>query len=182
MVFSDKGADMVEQCALSKEPLIKEVQRFIPADHLPEPISLPSFEVLNLQKRDFQNRYLDYWHSSMEETGTGRPVDGVILPVAPTAAVINDKYMYYGYTNVANLLDYTCVAFPVTKADQELDVKQHDYVPLNALDQANWEAYDPEKYHGAPVGLQIMGQRLEEEKVLSLAESAVHAIHAAGQS
>lgn len=29
---------------------------------------------------------------------------------------------------------------------------------------------DAETYHGAPVGLQLMGRRLQEEKMLTLAE------------
>ena len=178
MVFSDQGADMVKQCTLSGEPLIKEVQRFVSTNPAPVPISLELFADLNIKKQDYQNEYLDYWNTSSEKTGTGLPVDAVILPVAPTAAVINDKYMYYGYTNVANVLDYTCVTFPVSKADKEVDVFDHEYTPMNDLDRANWEAYDPAIYHGAPVGLQIMGQRLEEEKMLSVAESVVHALEA----
>ncbi len=31
-------------------------------------------------------------------------------------------------------------------------------------------ADDPEKYHGIPVGLQIVGRRLQEEKVVAIAE------------
>jgi amidase len=46
------------------------------------------------------------------------------------------------------------------------------------LDRDNWEAYDPEIYRGAPVGLQVMGQRLEEENMLSIAEAIVKALDA----
>jgi amidase len=173
---------MLKQCALSGEPLIKEVQRFVPADKPPVPIPLLSFEHLTVRKQGFENKYLDYWNSTSEKTGTARPVDGVILPVAPTAAVINDKYMYYGYTNVANLLDYTCVSFPVTKANQDLDEADDDYVPLSDLDRDDWNAYDPEAYHGAPVGLQVMGRRLEEEKMLSVAETIVNALDASREA
>jgi amidase len=173
---------MLKQCALSGEPLIKEVQRFVSADDPAVPIPLLSFEGLTVQKEDFENKYHDYWNSTSDKTGTARPVDGVILPVASTAAVINDKYMYYGYTNVANLLDYTCVSFPVTTADRDLDVADRDYVPLNDLDWDNWNAYDPQAYHGAPVGLQVMGRRLEEEKMLSVSEAIVTALDASRQT
>jgi amidase len=173
---------MLKQCALSGEPLIKEVQRFVSADDPAVPIPLLSFEGLTVQKEDFENKYHDYWNSTSDKTGTAHPVDGVILPVAPTAAVINDKYMYYGYTNVANLLDYTCVSFPVTTADRDLDVADRDYMPLNDLDRDNWNAYDPQAYHGAPVGLQVMGRRLEEEKMLSVSEAIVTALDASRQT
>ena len=177
-MFSDNGDDIRTQCAISGEPIIPELARFIATDNPPPPIPLLQYEDLALKKQHFQDRYTDYWHSTIEQTGTGRPVDGVILPVAPTAAVINDKFMHYGYVNVANLLDYTCVSIPVTTADQELDPFDKDYRPLNDLDRKNWEAYDAEIYHGAPVGVQIMGQRLEEEKMLSITEIICRALDA----
>ena len=86
--------------------------------------------------------------------------------------------MCYGYTNVANLLDYTSVVFPVTKADQDIDVIDHDYVPLNGPDRDNWEAYNPETYYRAPVGLQVMGQRLKKERKLAVAETIICALDA----
>jgi amidase len=35
---------------------------------------------------------------------------------------------------------------------------------------------DPEKYDGAPVGLQVLGRRFEEEKTLELLEIIAQAI------
>lgn len=35
---------------------------------------------------------------------------------------------------------------------------------------------DPELYHGAPVGLQLVGRRLQEEKMLVLAEHVGDAV------
>ena len=36
--------------------------------------------------------------------------------------------------------------------------------------------YDPVFYHGAPVSLQLVGKRLEEEKVLEMVEIVVDAL------
>lgn len=44
------------------------------------------------------------------------------------------------------------------------------YAPRNALDDWNHRLYDGESMHGLPVGLQIIGRRLEEEKVLAAAK------------
>jgi amidase len=38
------------------------------------------------------------------------------------------------------------------------------------MDKAIQEDYDPDFYHGAPVALQLIGKRLEEEKVLEMTE------------
>ena len=43
------------------------------------------------------------------------------------------------------------------------------YEARNDLDAWNWKLYDPKSMDGHPVGFQIVGQRLEEEKVLGVA-------------
>jgi amidase len=43
------------------------------------------------------------------------------------------------------------------------------YQPRNDQDAWNWDVYDPENMDGHPVGLQIVGRKLEEEKVLGVA-------------
>lgn len=43
------------------------------------------------------------------------------------------------------------------------------YQPRNDQDAWNWAVYDPEGMDGHPVGLQIVGRKLEEEKVLGVA-------------
>lgn len=44
------------------------------------------------------------------------------------------------------------------------------FIPLNHLDGNIQADYDPAFYHGAPVSLQLVGRRLEEEKVLEMVE------------
>ncbi len=38
------------------------------------------------QKRNLRQEYLEYWQATEKSTGTGRPVDAIIAPVAPYAA------------------------------------------------------------------------------------------------
>lgn len=44
------------------------------------------------------------------------------------------------YTEAINLLDYSAVVIPVTRADQEIDLRDSLYEPLNETDLKNWEA------------------------------------------
>jgi amidase len=67
-----------------------------------------------------------------------------------------------------NRLDLPVCTFPVTLADKTLDLKRTRFHPLNELDRAIQGNYDAEVYHGGPVGLQMVGRRLEEEKVLEM--------------
>jgi amidase len=38
------------------------------------------------EKRILRKKYLDRWQATQSSTGTGRPVDAIISPVAPYAA------------------------------------------------------------------------------------------------
>jgi amidase len=80
------------------------------------------------------------------------------MPVAPHAAVIPGKYYHTGeplickhliaqrltttqaYTEAINLLDYSVVVIPVTKANKDLDKPDSNFTPLNDFDAKNWAA------------------------------------------
>ncbi len=98
-------------------------------------------------------------------------------------------------------MDYSAAVIPVTKADKRIDLFNSDYHPLNGLDQKNWEACkynsrnipvpilisyppfpridDPDVYDGAPVGVQIVARKHEEEKVWAIAKIIDAALKAA---
>ncbi|KAF2091676.1 putative general amidase GmdA [Saccharata proteae CBS 121410] len=124
---------------------------------------------VNVAKRQLQKEYLDYWNSTVSQTGTGRPVDAIIAPAAPWPAVRPGMYYHIGYTTCFNLLDYTSAVLPVTKVDKSIDKVDAGFKALSDVDQKCQDAYDPEIYDGSPVALQLVGRRLQEEKVLALA-------------
>lgn len=69
----------------------------------------------------------------------------------------------------------------MTYASQSIDVKRGaEWQPLSELDKVIQSEYDPEFYDGAPVSLQLVGKRLEEEKVLEMVEVVSNALKAAG--
>jgi amidase len=77
---------------------------------------------------------------------------------------------WVGYSKVWNILDYTALAFPVSTVSMALDqLPAVPYRPRNDQDAWNWDIYNPESMDGHPVGLQIVGRKLEEEKVLGIA-------------
>ena len=51
---------------------------------------------VNVLKRQFQKEYMEYWNSTASLTGTGRPVEAIIAPLAPFPAARPDMYDYYG--------------------------------------------------------------------------------------
>jgi amidase len=59
---------------------------------------------------------------------------------------------------------------PVTFANKEIDIKDESYVPTCDKDKESWDGYDAELYDGAPISIQVVARRLQEEKVLTYAE------------
>lgn len=82
------------------------------------------------------------------------------------------------YTPWVNVLDYTAVVVPVTKADAAVDKPEANYQPIGDLDKAIHEEYDPELVQGTPVGLQLVGRRFQEEKMIAIAEMVETALAA----
>lgn len=153
----------------------------------------------NVAKRAMQKEYMEYWNSTKDVTKTGRPVDAVISPAMPFAAARPTKFVYVGYTMWVNVLDYTAATVPVTKCDKNIDKKDDaPYESLNARDKTIHESCkcfhrskgcqktdlgvpdDPEIYDGAHVSLQLVGRRLQEEKMVALAEYVGNAISSGG--
>ena len=54
---------------------------------------------------------------------------------------------------------------PVTRVDRGKDAL-HNFKPRNQLEAKQYKLYDADKMHGLPIGVQVVGRRLEEEKVL----------------
>lgn len=94
----------------------------------------------------------------------------ILCPASFGAATPHEQSKYWGYTSQWNLLDYPGVVFPVGWVDATKDVKDMDYKPINDQDKFCYDLYDPEVFAGAPIGLQLVSRRLQEEKVLAALE------------
>lgn len=136
-----------------------------------------------IQRNQLQQAYLDAWNATA--TADKPPMDGIIMAVSPWAAprlgATQDNF-YVGYTGVLNFLDGCGCAFPVTWADKNKDpaVDMKEFHQLTEIDGRIQADYDPEFYHEAPVSLQLVGRRLEEEKVLEMVEVVADVLKAAG--
>ncbi|KAH8898409.1 amidase [Thozetella sp. PMI_491] len=180
---ADGGSDIHHHINLSGETLQPRVAQIYGDKPFAPKTGVEIFEN-NLRHRRYQKEYMDYWNSTSKLTKTGEPVDAVLTPVAPFAALqigkttTVGKLTKPGYTPWVNVLDYTAVVIPVSQVDPEIDPRAQDYAPLNDLDKAIWEEYDPMLHEGTPVGLQIVGRRFEEEKMIGLAEMLEEALAA----
>ncbi|KAG6000067.1 hypothetical protein E4U43_001717, partial [Claviceps pusilla] len=75
-------------------------------------------------------------------------------------------------------LDYSAGVIPVTHVDKTKDQMPAGFNirKLNGIAQGAYKLYNANEMHGLPVGVQIIGRRLEEEKVLALMERVEDAL------
>lgn len=67
---------------------------------------------------------------------------------------------------------------PITHVDKALDQLPSDFniKKLNGVAQGAYKLYDATDMHGLPVAIQVVGQRLEEEKVLAIMKTIEDAL------
>jgi len=84
---------------------------------------------------------------------------------------------YWNYTSQWNLLDYPSVVFPVCKVEKDKDEWQCSSKPLSGTDEENHKLWNATDFDGVPVGLQLVGRRFEDEKILGILEDLEKRVH-----
>jgi amidase len=126
-------------------------------------------------REEYRTAYAELWNSTSSDGKGSDMVDVILCPATPSAAPKVDTARYWGYTAQWNLLDYPAVVFPVSKvgsADKK-DKVHGVYIPSNPKDEYNWqlwEEYGAEGYRDAPLSLQLVSRRYEDERVLRALE------------
>ncbi|TXT15767.1 hypothetical protein VHUM_00270 [Vanrija humicola] len=125
---------------------------------------------LQAERTAYAKGALDHWMASKSLTGTGRPFDGVITPVTAYSAPPHHTFEHVSYTSMWNITDQSSVVFPVGFATPN-DAKPSGGIGeyRSDMEKRIWERYDPQEIAGAPVSLQVVTARLEEEKAIKLA-------------
>lgn len=130
----DGAADIRGALDLSGEPAVAQVIALLGSKPSPQ-ANASKIAANNVAIREYRKEYMEYWNSTIDRTGTGRPVDAIITPVAPFAAARPNSFKYYGYSSIFNLLDYAACVVPVTNVDKYVDVVDKDFRPVGDLDQ-----------------------------------------------
>lgn len=161
----DGGKTISEQIAAGNEPWPTGIKSFGDAKEV------GVYDLWQLQRE--KAAILKEWLDRYNDTG----VDALLLPVAPYVAPKHGGFTHIGYTGLFNLLDYSAATFQTgIKGDKEKDVYTDEVEPFNPLDKATREAYSAEEIDGLPIGLQLIGRRLEEEKVLGMVKRVLEAL------
>ncbi|KAJ8584610.1 amidase signature enzyme [Rhizopogon salebrosus TDB-379] len=120
-----------------------------------------------------RDEYRAKWHSAWE----AEEFDFVLtvphaLPAIPAGTAEKVTLVSCGYMMIFNILDYAAGVLPVSFVDRQSDALPKDfmnsaeYKSMGLISKGAYSVYDAEAMHGLPVGVQVVGRRLEEEKVL----------------
>ncbi|KAK4504512.1 hypothetical protein PRZ48_005428 [Zasmidium cellare] len=136
-------------------------------------------------KRELYRAKFFEWWNSFGSFGDG--LDFILTPPNATPAVphngMKDAAASCGYTFLFNLLDYTCGIVPVTHVDPSKDMLSPSVKinKMNGVARGAYKHYDAIKMAGLPVAVQVVGRRLEEEKVLACMKRLEDALEAMGE-
>ncbi|KAK6527377.1 hypothetical protein TWF281_010557 [Arthrobotrys megalospora] len=159
LYFADGGQEEYKGMEKAKEPILPLSKWILSQPDVPK---IPGFHIQDLWK--YKSAASEY-KTSFSDKWLAAGIDVLLCPVGPSAAPILGTAKYWGYTSMFNLLDFPAAVFPVTKVNEK-DNGAWDYTPTGGKDTENFKLWDQKSYVDAPIGLQLVARRFEDEKVL----------------
>ncbi|KAI0188200.1 amidase [Xylaria flabelliformis] len=126
------------------------------------------------KREAYRSKWFEWWNKV--------DIDCIVTHTNATPAVphdgMKDAVSSCGYTFLFNVLDYTAGCIPICHVDKDLDQLPSDFNirKLNGVAQGAYKLYNATDMHGLPVGIQVVGRRLEEEKVLAIMQRVEDAL------
>lgn len=145
------------------------------------------------RREAYKARFFEWWDSFTTKPSSPADVEardeGLDIILAPPNATpalphgaMKTAAPACGYTFLFNLLDYSVGVVPVTHVDAKADAlpegfhQSEAFKRMNAVSRGAYKWYDSVAMEGLPVGVQVVGKRLEEEKVLAVMERVEQAL------
>ncbi|KAI2619156.1 amidase [Hypoxylon sp. NC1633] len=174
LYFGDGGADVRGVLEASGEPWRPLTEFIIRDNPFVKEHTIPSLWDAVCEREDYRTRYAQLWNETAKTSPDRKPLDVILCPAGPGVAPKLDTSRYWGYTAQWNLLDYPGIVFPV--ADSVGDPSREEpyaypegYQPLSNSDKYFydlWKEHGAEGYKDAPISLQLVARRYDDEKLL----------------
>ncbi|THX86001.1 amidase [Aureobasidium pullulans] len=163
-MFALDGCQFVQDLIKAgKEPEVESVKR-VNLAAIPKS-SLQDYMDLNAGRRKLQAVYHDFW--------LGNNLDALILPPAPQTATPFDEWGPISYTMLWNFLDYPATIIPTGRVQESDVVDGEESALYGEADLKNYKLClqddSPETYRDAPLSIQIVGMRQEDEALVEIA-------------
>lgn len=166
LYFCDGGAEIKDELNASKEPL-RPLSHWI----LNENPHVKHHDIASLwracaEREAYRAKYAELWNETAR--GGSEPVDVILCPAGPGAAPKLNSAKYWGYLSIWNLLDYPAAVFPVADA---VSVEKDGAVACgHGIPVDEWQEHGAEGYSNAPLCLQLVGRRYDDEKLMATLE------------
>ncbi|KAK6538563.1 hypothetical protein TWF694_010142 [Orbilia ellipsospora] len=162
LYFADGATEEKQAIQNSGEPILPLSEWILTQPNVPKAPGHTVQDLWNLTRKrdDFRKEYLARWLNA--------GIDVLLCPVGPGVAPRLGTARYWGYTSLWNLLDYPAAVFPVSQVGSA-DKVEWEYAKksvTNEKDVANIKLWDPEYFTEAPISLQLVGRRFDDEKIL----------------
>ncbi|GEQ72348.1 hypothetical protein JCM33374_g6035 [Metschnikowia sp. JCM 33374] len=124
---------------------------------------------LNVIRDQLKQQYTDYLNENK--------IDFIISPTYSNVAPRPEEIYNWSYTSLFNLLDLPTLVVQTglfqDPAIDKWDESHASYKFRSDLEKLELENYHPEKFKGAPIGLQISGRRYFDEDVVAAGKTIV---------
>lgn len=162
--FCDGGAEIKEAISASEEPLLPL------SDHILGNLCVKELNMASLwlrcAARDwYRVEYARRWNETAKDGG--EPVDVILCPAGQGVASMPNTTTTGPYTAIWNLLDYPAAVFPVADT---VSVEKDGAGWRNVDTPGEWEIHGAEGFSNAPLGLQLVARRHDDEKLLAALE------------
>ena len=164
MYLLDGGAEYHMTMQKSGEPAVQQTAWILNHAQGRGDYTVAEIFRLNLERETFRAKALMHWNATQQHTTTGRPVDAILCPIAPTLAPPHDTTSWWGYSSHWNVLDLPAAVFPVRRHKAGEGLPE----PRNDAERAVLAKWQPSIYDNAPVSLQLVGRRHNEERLLAM--------------
>ncbi|KAF8438871.1 amidase signature domain-containing protein [Boletus edulis BED1] len=135
-----------------------------------------------------RDQYRAQWYDAWEAEG----LDFVLtvphpMPAIPTGTAEKVTLISAALTMICNIVDCVAGVLPVTLVNKDLDAlprdfqKSDEFKQMGAIGKGAYSIYDADAMHGLPVGVQVIGRRFEEERVLQAMKVVEHALEECGK-
>lgn len=135
MWTADSGKEFQRDTDASGEPLHPQVERWLGHSAKADSQSVSDTWQTQHRRALLAQRFLERWQATATQTGTERPIDGLIMPSTPFPAIRHDGGYPWHYGALSPLLDLTTGVFPVTRVDLDKDKVPADWQPVSEKDR-----------------------------------------------
>jgi amidase len=104
---ADGGVEFQRDTDASGEPLPAEVESWLGHSARQTPMTVSETWKNQLKRAGLATAWLERWQATKEKTGTGRPIDGLIMPSTPFPAIRHDAGYPVGFAD-SRFIDLSC--------------------------------------------------------------------------